>query len=65
MILALAHALPDWLAALIVAVVLLALAGVAALVGRKEIQQATPAVPQATVQGVKEDVATVKEGLHR
>src|SRR5690349_24866058 len=41
-ILALAHALPDWLAALIVAVVLFVGAGIAALVGRKEVRQATP-----------------------
>ena len=39
-ILALAHALPDWLAALLVGVGLVAAAAVVALVGKKEVQQA-------------------------
>ena len=63
-ILALAHAVPDWLAALIVALVLLAGAGVAALVGKKEVQQATPPAPEHAIEGVKEDIAVVK-GEHR
>ena len=63
-ILALAHALPDWLSALIVAVVLLAGAGVAALLGKKKVQQATPPAPEQAIEGVKEDIAVVK-GEHR
>ena len=59
-ILALAHALPDWLSALLVAVVLLAGAGVAALAGKKEVQQATPPTPEHAIEGVKEDIAVVK-----
>jgi len=59
-ILGLAHALPDWLAALLVAVVLLAGAGVAALVGKKEVDQATPPAPEAAIEGVKEDISVVK-----
>lgn len=59
-ILALAHALPDWLAALIVAVVLFAVAGVVALLGKKNVQQATPAKPEEAMEGLKQDVATVK-----
>ena len=55
-----AHALPDWLSALIVAVVLLAGGGIAALVGKKEVQQATPAAPEHAIEGVKEDIAVVK-----
>ena len=62
-VLALAHVLPDWLAALIVAVVLLAGAGVAALVGKKEVQQATPAAPQRTMASVQKDKAALK-GTH-
>lgn len=61
-VLGLAEVLPAWLAALIVAVVLLAGAGVAALFGKKEIQQATPPQPERAVAGVKEDVATIKGG---
>ena len=61
-ILALAHALPDWLSALIVAVVLLAGAGVAALAGKSKVQSATPPVPEQAIEGIKEDIATVKGG---
>jgi uncharacterized membrane protein YqjE len=59
-ILALAHALPDWLSALVVAAVLLVGAGIAALMGKKEVQQATPAAPEQAIEGVKEDIAVVK-----
>ena len=64
-VLALAHVLPDWLAGLIVAVVLFAVAGVLALVGRKDVQQASPPVPTQAIAGVKADVETVKRGLSR
>jgi uncharacterized membrane protein YqjE len=59
-ILALAHALPDWLAALIVAAVLLVGAGIAALLGKQKVQEATPAAPERAIDGVKEDIAVVK-----
>ena len=63
-ILALAHALPDWLSALLVAVVLFLGAGVMALIGKKEVQQATPPAPEQAIEGIKEDIAVVK-GDHR
>jgi len=63
-ILGLAHGIPDWLSALIVAFVLLAGGGVVALVGKKEVQEATPPTPERAIQGVKEDIAVVK-GEHR
>jgi hypothetical protein len=63
-ILALAHALPDWLSALLVGVVLFVGAGVAALVGKREVQQATPPAPEQAIESVKEDIAVVK-GEHR
>ncbi|HET8960786.1 phage holin family protein [Nocardioides sp.] len=61
-ILALALVLPGWAAALIVAVLLFAGAGVAAVVGKKEVDQATPPAPERTIANVREDVATVKGG---
>jgi uncharacterized membrane protein YqjE len=61
-VLALDLALPAWLAALLVAVALLAAAAAAALAGKKEVEQATPPVPERAVAGVKEDVATIKGG---
>ena len=63
-ILALAHALPDWLSALLVGVVLFLGAGAAALVGKREVRQATPPAPEQAIEGVKEDIAVVK-GEHR
>jgi membrane-associated protease RseP (regulator of RpoE activity) len=61
-ILALAGPVADWLAALIVGIVLFAVAGVVALVGKKQVAQAGPPVPTEAVQGVKQDVQTLKSG---
>ena len=57
---AIALALPVWAAALIVGAALLAAAGVAALVGKRRVQDASP-VPQQTVANVKEDIHEVKD----
>jgi uncharacterized membrane protein YqjE len=59
-ILALSTAVAGWLAALIVAVVLFAVAGVLALMGKARAQRAVPPAPQ-TVATVKEDVRYTKE----
>jgi uncharacterized membrane protein YqjE len=59
-VLVLATAMAAWLAALIVAVVLFAIAGVAALVGKKKVEEATPPVPEQTIETVKEDVEEAK-----
>ena len=64
-VLALDLALPAWLAAVIVAVVLFAVAGVLALVGRKDVGPASPPVPTQAIAGVQADIATVKKGLSR
>lgn len=61
-ILALATFLDAWLAALIVTVVLFVIAGIAALIGKKQVSQATPAAPKKTIDSVKRDVETVKGG---
>jgi uncharacterized membrane protein YqjE len=55
-------ALPLWASAAIVTTVLFAVAGVAALTGKKQVGQATPPAPEKAVAGVKEDVATLKDG---
>ena len=60
-ILALSTAVAGWLAALIVAVVLLAVAGVLALLGKSRAQRAVPPVPEQAVATVKEDVRYTKE----
>lgn len=59
-ILALSLVVDAWLAALIVALVLLAGAAVAALVGRNKVAEAGPPAPERAIQGLKEDIATVK-----
>ena len=64
-IIALSLAVTAWLAAVIVAVVLFIVAGVLALVGKKEVSAATPPLPQEAIAGLKTDVATVKESAHR
>jgi len=60
LILALATAVDGWLAALIVAVVYGAVAGVLALQGKNKVQAAAPPVPETAVESTKEDVAWVK-----
>ena len=64
----LALAMPVWLAALIVTVVLFAAAGVLALVGRNEVKRAAPPVPERAKENVQADVDAVRnavrEGRH-
>src|SRR3954464_4386300 len=60
LILALATAMDAWLAALIVAVVYLAVAGVAALLGKGKVQEATPPAPEQAIESTKEDVQWTK-----
>jgi hypothetical protein len=64
-VLALSEALAAWLAALIVGVVLLAVAGVAALLGKGRLRRATPPVPTEAAANVKTDVEVIKERARR
>lgn len=59
-VLALATAVASWLAALIVAVLLFAVAGGAALVGKKQVEQAVPPAPEQAIQSGKRTVDEVK-----
>lgn len=61
-ILALALAMDAWLAALIVGVVLLIVAGVAALLGKRKVEEASPPIPTETIESVKRDVQAVRKG---
>lgn len=61
-ILALSEAMDGWLAAVIVAVVYAAVAGVLALTGKKRVEEGTPPVPERAVESTKEDVERVKQG---
>jgi hypothetical protein len=55
-VLGLAVVLPAWLSALIVGAALLILAGLMALGGRLQLQQATPAMPERVARSVRADV---------
>ena len=63
-ILALSLVVDAWLAALVVALVVLAVAAVAGLVGRNKVAEAGPPAPERAIQGLKEDIATVKGDHH-
>ena len=63
-ILALSLVVDAWLAALIVALVLLAGAAVAGMVGKNKVAEAGPPAPERAIQGLKEDIATVKGDHH-
>ena len=65
---ALALVMPVWAAALIVTVLLFAGAGVAALIGKKEVQQAVPPTPEAAMASGRRDVdelmSAARQGRH-
>ncbi|MEV6301648.1 phage holin family protein [Actinoplanes sp. NPDC051861] len=54
-----------WAAALIVTVVLFLIAGILALVGKKQLDRATPPEPQAAIQNLKADVDEVKRAVKK
>lgn len=64
-ILGLAEFVDAWLAALIVTVVLFAVAGIAALIGKREVATATPPKPELASHELAVDRETVKEAAKR
>jgi uncharacterized membrane protein YqjE len=60
-VVALDAAMPLWLAAVIVGLLWLAIAGALALQGKRKVQAATPPVPEQTQQSVKEDVEWARD----
>lgn len=61
-VLGLANVLPAWLAALIVGVALLLLAGLLAFVGKKALDKAKEVKPEP-VANLKQDIEIVKDGF--
>jgi uncharacterized membrane protein YqjE len=57
--------LEPWIAAVIVGVVLLAVAGVLALTGRKQVERATPPLPEQAIASAKRDVDEIKAARAR
>ena len=64
-IIGLGTVLELWIAAVIVGVVLLAVAGILALSGKKQVQQAGPLVPEQALESAKQDVNEVKKARAR
>ncbi|MGH3608421.1 MAG: phage holin family protein [Pseudonocardiaceae bacterium] len=64
-ILGLAIVLAAWLAALIIGVTLLVVAGVISAAGITQVRNSAPPVPEKAVRSTKQDIETVKESVHR
>jgi uncharacterized membrane protein YqjE len=60
-----ATAIEPWVSALIVGVVLLATAGIVALLGKRQVEQATPPKPERAMESMQDDVEHVKERARR
>lgn len=63
-VIAISLVLSAWLAALIVGVVLLAVAGIAAKLGSNRLKKATPPVPKQAMSNVQADIQEIKDELH-
>ena len=57
--------LEPWLAAVIVGAVLLVIAGILALTGKKEVDRAGPPKPEQAIESVQRDVDEVKKARTR
>ena len=65
LILVLGEAVDMWISAFIVAGALAALAGIVALMGKKQVSEAVPPKPEAAIESVQADVAEIKEKARR
>ncbi|MFB2557087.1 phage holin family protein [Herbiconiux liangxiaofengii] len=59
-VLGIATALPAWLAALIVGVALLIIAGILVLIGVRSLKKGLPPVPEESIESIKKDLNTVR-----
>ena len=64
-VMGLATVIEPWVAAVIVGVVMLAAAGIASLLGKKQVEQAVPPAPEQAIQSTKRDVDEVKRRAGR
>jgi uncharacterized membrane protein YqjE len=64
-ILLIGTAVEPWIAAVIVGVALLAVGGVLALAGKRQVDRATPPKPERAIESVQKDVEHVKESARR
>jgi Putative Actinobacterial Holin-X, holin superfamily III len=61
LILLLATAMEPWVAALIVTVAYAAIAGVLALMGRKQVEAGSPPIPERAIDSTRQDLETAKQ----
>ena len=59
-VLGLSYVMPGWLAALLIALLLLVIAAVFALIGYRKLKDGLPPQPTATIESVKRDIDTIK-----
>jgi hypothetical protein len=59
-ILALSLVMPGWLAALLVALVLLIVIAVLALIGVRTLKQGMPPLPEKAISGIKRDINVIR-----
>jgi uncharacterized membrane protein YqjE len=64
-ILLIATAVDPWIAAVIVGLALLAVGGLLALMGKKQVDRATPPKPERAIESIQKDVEQVKESARR
>ena len=64
-ILLLTYVMPAWVAAAVVGVLLLALAGALGLFGKHQVAEASPPTPARTIDSVRDDIYAVRERAHR
>jgi uncharacterized membrane protein YqjE len=64
-ILLIATAVDPWIAAVIVGLALLAVGGLLALMGKKQVDRATPPKPERAIESIQKDVERVKESARR
>jgi hypothetical protein len=55
---------PTWLAVLVVMVAVFGAAAVAALVGRRQLREVAPPVPEQAAAGIAADIDAVKAAIH-
>lgn len=65
LVLLLAQGVTAWAAALIIGAALVVVAAVMALVGKQRMARAVPPIPTEAAASIREDVAAVKERIHR
>ena len=59
-ILGLSVVMPGWLAALLVALLLLIVAAIVGFIGYKKLMGGVPPIPEGTIESVKKDIETIK-----